>query len=682
MIVVAVAVGVALASVLYLFNRRQPYGKGLTVTLFALRFLIGSLVTLLIFNPYVRQKISVVEPSTLVVAHDNSNSLILSKDSSYYTSEYLQDFSDFQTSLHKAFQVDDYLFGQEVREFDSLSYQDQLTDLSSLLLTIQRRYYKCNVGGVVVLTDGVYNRGYDPTLLAEKYPFPIHTVVLGDTLSYPDLLIKEVQANREVALDASFPVRVVVGANDCLGTHAVLTVSEDGRTLERRDIEVVSNRFSTEVDFMFDANQPGVRQLDIEISGLNEETQKLNNVRHIFIDVQDKKYKILCLADAPHPDLGALKSVLADNSEMDFIFGQDAIPNIGAYQLVIMHQVPSVHTDFEGLYSQLQQNKNTPVLVVVGEATSFDKLNKLQQAFSLHRGVTNTLLDVKAAANASFATFTISDALKDKVSTFPPLALPHTELNLLQPHDDLLSQEILGVKSGIPMLTFTGDERKVALLMGTNFWRWKLYEYYKDDRHEVFDELFSKTLKFMLSDANEGLKVFAKESFYSNEDVVISTELRNKSNELVTEPDVTIQIVNRKTNDKYEYVMSKREHDYFVNAGILPEGLYTYHAETQLGEQKLSANGSFSVVTMGIEAQQLRADIDGLRSLSAATNGKCYRVDQLPELLHDLNNDSRITSVEHHESHIEDLIHLKWIFFLVVGLAAIEWVLRKMFGKL
>ena len=100
-----------------------------------------------------------------------------------------------------------------------------------------------------------------------------------------------------------------------------------------------------------------------------------------------------------------------------------------------------------------------------------------------------------------------------------------------------------------------------------------------------------------------------------------------------------------------------------------------------MGERHISVSGNFSVVAIGIEAQQLTADIDRMRTLSRLTNGNCYTARQLDQLAADLRSDTRITSVEHHESRFEDLIHSKWIFFVLIGLAAVEWVLRKMFGS-
>ena len=635
-----------------------------------LRVLVLGLLALLLINPYVRHRSSVVEQPMVVLAHDNSASLVLGDDSVFFRTDYQDRLSAFREALGSDFQVHEYLFGQEVRDFDRLDFSEQLTDISAMMRSVERRYYKRNVGAVLLFTDGVYNRGLDPTLLAAKMAFPVHTVVLGDTLTHPDLAVKDVHYNKRVSLGATFPLRVMASAMDCEGKKAVLTVSVDGRVVARQELDVNTNRYSKEVDFMLEADNKGVRQLEIEISGLEEETQRLNNVKRIFVEVQDQKYKVLCIADAPHPDLGALRSVLNDDCEMDFVFGHDVIPDLAGYQLLLLHQVPSQRTDMGALYEQLQGNKKIPMLVVVGNATDIDALGKLQKAVSLRRMGANNSLDVKAVVNNSFGTFTLSDALKEKVGRFPPLAMPYLEIEFLLGHDDLL----------LPLMTFVKGDRKMAFLFGTNVWRWRLYDYYQDKNSDVFDELFSKTLKYLMMDADDGLAVFAQEEYFSNEKVAFTAEVRNPSNELVTEPDLSIQIVDKKTGAVYDYVFAKREHDYELSAGPLPEGVYTYRAQAAMTGKTLSASGSFSVVTLGIEAQQLTADVTLLRSLSATTGGKCYNVDQLSQLLDDLKNDPRITSVEHHETRFEDLIHTKWLLLVAIGLAAIDWLLRKMFG--
>ena len=636
---------------------------------------------MLLFNPLIRQKFSSVETPTIILAHDNSSSVVLCKDSVFYKNDYQTKFEAFRKDLNADFQVDEYLFGEEVRDFEQLDFSDQLTDLSSLLNTLDRRYYKRNVGAVLFFSDGIYNRGFEPELLTENFPYPIHTVVLGDTVAYPDLAIRNVHYNKVVSLGATFPVRVTVAARDLAGRKAQLTLKESGRVIEKRDIEIPSNRFSKEIDFMLDATKKGVLPIDIEISGIEGEEQLLNNVRHIYVEVLDQKYKLLCVAASPHPDLGALRSVLNDNYEVDFCFGKEQVPDFEKYDLVILHQVPNGKMDFNALKTQLDKNTKMPVLFVIGNDTDKDYINKVQSVFEFRSGATNTLLDVKAHLNPAFSTFTFDTKFDQMIAKYPPLALPHLEINTLKSHDDLLLQEVMGVKSGLPLLGFANDKRKMAFLFGTNIWRWRLFEYYQSKNHDVFDEIFSKTLKYMLLSANDGSAIYAKETYYSNEPVIITAELRNPNNELVTDPDLTIQIENKLTGETYDYTFSKRDHDYELNAGLLPEGLYTYKVQGQMGERRISVSGTFSVAAIGIEEQQLTADIERMRTIARLTNGNCYTARELQQLFADLHNDSRITSVEHHESRFEDLIHSKWIFFVLIGLAAVEWLLRKMFGS-
>ena len=681
MFALSLLAGLAAAALLYVRNKRQHYGKALTAILFVLRTLLVSIVVLLLFNPLIRQRFSSVETPTIVLAHDNSASIALCKDSAYYKNDYLNKFEQFRKDLNADFNVDEYLFGEEVRDFESIDFQDQLTDISSLLKTLDRRYYKRNVGAVLLFSDGIYNRGFEPELLAEKFPFPIHTIVLGDTIAYPDLALRNVHYNKVVSLGATFPIRVTVAARDLAGKKAQLTLKEGGNLIEKREIEIPSNRFSKEVDFMLEATKKGVMAIDIEIGGVEGEEQLLNNVRHIYIEVLDQKYKLLCVANAPHPDLAALRSVMGDNSEMDFCFGKEPLPDFGKYDLVVLHQVPSGKTDVPTLQQQLEQHRKLPVLFVIGKETDWEYLNKLQHVYELHAGATNTLFDVKPHLNPAFSTFTFDNKSEQMIAKYPPLSMPHLEINTLQNHDDLLLQEVMGLTSGLPLLSFADDGRKTAFLFGTNVWRWRLFEYYQNKNHDVFDEMFSKTLKYLLLSTNDGSAIYAKENYYSNEPVIITMELRNPNNELVTDPDLTIQIENRLTGETYDYAFAKRDHDYELNAGLLPEGLYLYKIQVQMGDRLISANGSFTVVSLGIEAQQLTAEMERMRNMAHMTNGKCYTAHQLQQLAADLRTDTRITSVEHHESRFEDLIHSKWIFFVLIGLATVEWVLRKMFGS-
>ena len=113
---------------------------------------------------------------------------------------------------------------------------------------------------------------------------------------------------------------------------------------------------------------------------------------------------------------------------------------------------------------------------------------------------------------------------------------------------------------------------------------------------------------------------------------------------------------------------------------MLPEGIYNYRAHTSFGGVEYNASGIFTVESLGVEAQDLTADIERMRSLAVQTGGKHYYITDIQQLTKDLQNDERITSISRQETRYDDLINLKWLFFSILALITIEWVLRKMFG--
>ena len=92
MLALALLAGLAAAAVLYVRNKKQHYGKALNAILFVLRTLMVGLVVLLLFNPLIRQKFSSVETPILILAHDNSSSVVLCKDSVFYKNDYQTQF--------------------------------------------------------------------------------------------------------------------------------------------------------------------------------------------------------------------------------------------------------------------------------------------------------------------------------------------------------------------------------------------------------------------------------------------------------------------------------------------------------------------------------------------------------------------------------------------------------------
>lgn len=664
--IIAIAAGLVYAGLLYLFNRRQHYGKTLTAMLFALRFIVVAVVMMLFFNPYIKQKTNKIEQPIIVFARDNSLSVTMTKDSVFYKKKLPQVIDSLCNTFEKDYDIETFDFG------------GNSTDISEALNTIRRLYYKRNVGAVVLFSDGIVNQGVEPEYNTENFPFPIYSVTLGDTVNHPDLMIQNVRYNKSVPASMSFPLRITANARNARGSEMAVTVKMDGVEVGSAIVPVTSNSFSKTLDFNITPDGEGIKQIDIQIDGLEKETQLLNNSRRIFIEVIDRKYSILCYARSPHPDIAAIKSALGDHFEFETVFEYEKDKNLSGskYNLLIVHQLP-IPKEINGI-----SVKDLPVLAIVGSSTDINDFNGSQNAVEIKKGAVNANLDIKARFNSNFGLFTVNSNIKNELSSYPPLSLPHLETAFRAHHDDMMFMNIMDLQTPNPLMSFANGEdgRKMAFIFGTGCWRWKLYEYFQHKNHDGFNEIFSKTVKYLLTERSKELTVNHKDSYTNTESVGFTAELRNPSRELVNEPDLHIRITGRQTRKVYDYVFAKGDGNYSLNIGVLPEGVYTYTASASLGGVEYSATGSFTVVALGIEAQDLTAKTDRMRLIAEQTGGKYYYISDIQQLKKDLDNDTRITSISREETRFDDIINLKWLFFSVLGLITIEWVLRKVFG--
>jgi hypothetical protein len=69
-----------------------------------------------------------------------------------------------------------------------------------------------------------------------------------------------------------------------------------------------------------------------------------------------------------------------------------------------------------------------------------------------------------------------------------------------------------------------------------------------------------------------------------------------------------------------------------------------------------------------------------LRTLAAKNNGKFFETNQLEKLKDYLSSNKspdKVTSIE----EMNEFINLKWIFFVLLALATVEWSVRKYLGS-
>ena len=150
------------------------------------------------------------EEPLIILAHDNSESVIMNKDSDFYRNEYADLLENLSMSLKEDYEVIDYSF-TDVSEKGLLhNYSGKVTDISQLFTQIFDQYGNRNIGAIILSRDGIYNAGSNPVYAVNEKSFvPVYTIGLGDTTPVRDLKIDAVNHNDVAFLWNEFPVEVV-----------------------------------------------------------------------------------------------------------------------------------------------------------------------------------------------------------------------------------------------------------------------------------------------------------------------------------------------------------------------------------------------------------------------------------------------------------------------------------------
>ena len=100
-----------------------------------------------------------------------------------------------------------------------------------------------------------------------------------------------------------------------------------------------------------------------------------NNIKEFYINVINSKHNILILANAPHPDIAALKNALSNNQDVEINSKliSEFKESKTKYDLIIYHNLPSSNHDIPNSLITAK----TPQLYIVGTQSNFNKINKL-----------------------------------------------------------------------------------------------------------------------------------------------------------------------------------------------------------------------------------------------------------------------------------------------------------------
>jgi len=663
---IVLALAVALFQYIYKSKKRGKTYWGLAI----LRFFTVFSILLLLINPKFESLSYYNEKPKLVVAVDNSESVTYLKQDAKANTLINQLKSNKELNAH--FDLEFYRFGKELVASDSLAYDEKQSNLAMVFDRLSEVYTN-SVAPTLFISDGNQTYGSDYTYAIKKHKQAVFPVILGDTTTFADLKLQQLNVNRYAFLKNKFPVEIIATYNGNVSVNTTLRITSGNATVFSSPMRFSKANSSKIINVTLSANRVGIGSYTAELIPLENEKNKVNNIKNFAVEVIDQKTKVAIVSEIIHPDLGTLKKAIESNEQRqaDIVSVQEFLKQSNDYQLVIAYQPTN---NFRSIFEEIDRLKLNKI-VIAGNSTNWSVLNTIQSNYK--QQVTNQTEEFQPALNKNYGTFIVDNL---NFSDFPPLNSEFGELKFSVPFETILYKTINGTQLNEPLLaTFEFDERREALLLGDGLWRWRAQVYVEEGAFNSFDNFIGKLIQYLSTSKKRSRLNVNYESFYNGSDnVMISAQYFNKNYEFDAKSNLEITLKNKETEAITTVPFVLNNANYEVDLSTLQAGDYTF--TVNVSSENISKSGELKILDYNVEQQFLNADVDKLKALATSSNGKAYFIDQVSLLIPDLLADSRFAIVQKSVKKTVPLIDLKYLLALILLFLTAEWFIRKYNG--
>ncbi|WP_299336550.1 VWA domain-containing protein [uncultured Psychroserpens sp.] len=636
----------------------------------ALRFVSLFSVLMLLVNPKFDKTTYYNEKPNLIVAVDNSESIDYLNQSQSAIS--FVNSLKVNEALNENFNLEFYSFGKEINPTDSLSFNEKQ---SNLALAFERlsEVYNNSISPTLLISDGNQTYGNDYAYMTKRYKQSVFPVILGDTTTYTDIKIQQLNVNRYAYLKNKFPVEVIATYNGNSTVNTQLRITVGNATVFSKPITFSKSVASQIVNFTLPANRVGVTSYKAQVIPLDNEKNTINNVKNFAVEVIDQKTNVAIVSDLLHPDLGALKKSIESNEQRnaEILSTTEFLNKSNDFQLVIVYQPTN---NFRALFDEIEKLKLNKI-VIAGTKTNWSLLNQLQSNYKQQQ--TNQTEEYQPTLNQNYATFIVDNL---NFSEFPPLLAEFGETSFTVPYETILYKTINGNDIDEPLFaTFEINDKREALILGEGIWRWRAQAFINENSFNTFDNFIGKLVQYLSTNRQRTRLNVNHESFYNgNDNVNITAQFFNKNYEFEDNATLTISLLNKDTNETRLLPFVLRNTNYEVDLSGLEAGNYTF--TVKVNNENISRSGEFKILEYNVEQQFLNANVAKLQGLADNSNGKSYFIDNTSSVIDDLLNDSRFATIQKSTKKVVPLIDWKYLLALIALSLAAEWFIRKYNG--
>lgn len=652
----------------YLFRAGKK--SRLLFFLASLRFITLFTIFVLLINPVISRKTFETVKTPLPVLIDNSSSIALlgqEKASNDVAGAILGN-----SSLKEKYDIQPFLFAEDFKGGNGADFKGRQTQIDNAVQNL-KQLYRNTAYPVVLLTDGNQTMGNDYI-----YSFPqntaVYSVVLGDTTTFLDLKVDQLNVNKYAFLKNKFPVEAFLQYSGKKSVNAVYSIMQGATVLHKQNITFSPSKRAQAVSVLLSADKVGVQSYRAVISSAEAEKNKYNNVKNFAVEVIDQRTEVAIISAINHPDLGALKRSIETNQQRKVtILKPSEVKSLQDYNVLISYQ-PDV--TFRQLF-ELNKNAKVNTFIITGNNTDFDLLNQYQDALSFR--MTSQREDYLADFNTQFNLFSLDDI---GFSGMPPLQHPFGNITVKAGVNTLLKPRVRNVSLDGPLMAFREEgQSRNAFLLGENIWKWRVETHLNTKSFEQFDIFIDKTIQYLASNSRKKSLVVTHESFYNSGDAItVTAQYFNKNYEFDENARLTIQVRNKATKAVKSYDFLKGGNEYRVNLTGLAAGQYGITLKENTSNTTYS--GSFEILDFDIEKQFVNPDVGRLQQTADNTTGKLYFPSQADELVKALADNEMYKPVQKEIVRRSPLIDWIWLLVILAVSLAAEWFTRKYNGLL
>jgi len=324
------AASIALAGAFYRRAfRRLPAGRWRV--LFGLRTAAIALVVLLIFRPVLSMEKEEVRRRSVIMLVDVSASMATADDATGMSrfEQARVRVLDWAGKLARDFDVHLFAFADRATPLEHagdlarIKPDGQATSLSRALAAAASAAPARDVAAIFLFSDGIHNAAGNPLTVASRLGRVVYTVGVGNSLrdgpAFRDVRVAGLECPEQLPVNNRARVVAHIGQSGLAGQVVTVALEEEGKAIEKTDLELRGGDAVQDVPFEFVPTVKGRHTYTVRVPAVPGEKIAENNHRAAVTQVVDSHIRILYLEGTLRAEYGAIvQRFLSKDPDLEF----------------------------------------------------------------------------------------------------------------------------------------------------------------------------------------------------------------------------------------------------------------------------------------------------------------------------------------------------------------------------